>query len=165
MNGPLAEMLRYNLWATMRLLEDCRPLSDDTLDSRGVGATGTIRELLVHIVGGQQTFALRTKGRQHEGELSRRSAWPGWDALFELARLSAEELVEVAGALDEDSTVDLPYMGKHYFFPKSFFLVHAVEHGADHRAEIRMSLRSLGIETRDLDGWEFAAAMGYGTET
>lgn len=164
MNQPLAEMLRYNLWATTRLLEDCRPLSDDILDARVPGATGTIRELLVHLAGSQQTFALRTKGRQHEGELSRQSAWPGWDTLLEAARSAGEDLVQVAAALDADEDIDLPYMGKSYLFPKSFFLVHAMEHGADHRAEIRMALRSLGIETRDLDGWEFAAAMRYGVE-
>lgn len=164
MNAPLAEMLRYNNWATLRLIEDCRPLPDSTLDTRVPGATGSIRELLVHIVGAQQTFALRTKGRQHEGELSRRSAWPGWDALFEAARISGEELVEIAASVESDIDIDLPYVGKTYVFPIGFFLVHAMEHGADHRAEVRMSLRSLGIETRDLDGWEFAAAMGYGAE-
>ncbi len=165
MNAPLAEVLKYNAWATLRLLEDCRNLADEVLDTRAAGATGTVRELLVHIVGAQQTFALRTKGRQHEGELSRMSAWPGWDTLFDAARSSAEELVAIATTLDTDESVDLPYIGKSYYFPKSFFLVHAIEHGADHRAEVRMGLRSLGVETRDLDGWEFGSAMGYGAES
>lgn len=165
MNAPLADMLRYNHWATTRLLEDCRELPDATLDARASGATGSIRELLVHVVGAQQTFALRTKGRQHEGELSRKSAWPGWDALVEAARSSGEELIAIAAALESDREVDLPYMGKSFLFPASFFLVHAIQHGADHRAEVRMSLRSLGIETRDLDAWEYGAAMGYGAES
>jgi len=165
MNAPLAEMLRYNHWATTRLLEDCRELSDATLDTRVSGATGTVRELLVHVVGAQQTFALRTKCRQHEGELNRASAWPGWDALIEAAQASGEELIEIAAALNSDRDVTLPYVGKAFTFPASFFLVHAIEHGTDHRAEVRMSLRALGIETSDLDGWEFGAAMGYGAET
>src|SRR5262245_44254171 len=33
----------------------------------------------MHIASGQQTFILRTKGRQHEGELSRWSTWPGME--------------------------------------------------------------------------------------
>jgi len=164
MNAPLAEVLKYNAWATLRLLEDCRELEPAVLDTRPAGATGTIRELLVHIVGAQQTFALRTKGRQHEGELARKSPFPGWDALIAAARTSGDELVAIATALESDENVDLPYVGKTFRFPKSFFVVHAIEHGADHRAEIRMGLRSLGIETRDLDGWEFGAAMGYGAE-
>jgi uncharacterized damage-inducible protein DinB len=164
MNAPLAEMLKYNRWATLRLLEDCRELEDPVLDTRPAGATGSIRELLVHLVGGQQNFALRTKGRQHEGEFGRNSAWPGWEALMEAAKSSSDELVAIAEAMDEDVEVGLPYLGKAYFFPRSFFLVHAVQHGADHRSEVRMALRAMGIETRDLDGWEYGAAMGYGRE-
>lgn len=164
MNEPLAKMMRYNAWATMRLLEDCRPLDDAVLDARQPGATGTVRELLVHVVGGQQTFALRTKGRQHEGELNRRSEWPGWEELVEAARASGEELVAVASEMDKDEDVVLPYQGKGFSFPKAFFLVHAMEHGADHRAEIRMALRAMGHETRDLDAWEYAVEAGFGAE-
>ena len=32
------------------------------------------------------------KGRPHEGELNRASAWPGFDTLLELARQSSDEL-------------------------------------------------------------------------
>jgi uncharacterized damage-inducible protein DinB len=88
-NGPFAEVLRYNRWATLTLLEACRSLADDELDARVAGTSGTVRELLLHVVGGQQTQALRTLGRQHEGELNRQSAWPGFDALLAVARESA----------------------------------------------------------------------------
>lgn len=164
MNEPLAEMLRYNQWATLRLLEGCRGLSDAQLDATMPGASGSVRELLLHLVGGQQTFALRTKGRQHEGELHRRSAWPGWDALAEIARSSGDELIAIAEELVADETVVLPYMGKRPTFPKSFFLVHAVEHGVEHRTEIKMALAQQGVETPDLDGWHYAEARGFGVE-
>src|SRR5947209_11739579 len=76
-NGPLAEMFRYNRWANLRLIDACQALTDDQLASNAPGASGSIGELLTHLVGGQQTFVLRTKGRQHQGELGRRSEWPG----------------------------------------------------------------------------------------
>ncbi len=164
MNQPLAEMLRYNKWATMSLVEACRPLTDSALDARPPGVSGTIRELLMHLVGGQKTSALRTKGRQNEGELTRRSVWPGFDALADAARQSADELISIAEAMEEDSDVVLPYLGKSYRFPKSFFLVAAMEHGVEHRTEIKVGLGSLGIETSDLDGWFYARAAGYGSE-
>lgn len=164
MNEPLAEMLRYNRWATLRLLEACRSLNDEQLDAAMPGASGSVRELLLHVVGGQQTWALRTKGRQHEGELHRRSAWPGWDALVEVARSSGDELVGIAEALSEDEIVVLPYMGKRPAFPKSFFLVHAVEHGVEHRTEIKIALARQRVETPDLDGWYYAEARGFGAE-
>lgn len=162
MNAPLAEMLRYNRWATLALLEACHPLTDVQLAAHEPGTSGPIGELLLHIVGAQQTFALRTRGRQHEGEFSRKSDWPGIDALIAAADTSAGELVATAESLDTDSDVDLTYMGKTYRFPKSFFLVHAVEHGVEHRTEVKVALARVGIESPDLDGWSYAAARGLG---
>jgi uncharacterized damage-inducible protein DinB len=164
MNVPLAEMLRYNLWATRTLMEACRTLSNEDLDARMPGVSGSVRELLVHIVGGQQTFVLRTKGRQHEGELSRASEWPGFDTLLDLATIAGDELIAIAEGLETDREVDLPFLGKAYRFPVSFFLVHAVAHGVEHRTEIKVALGRRGIESPDLDGWPYATAAGYGHE-
>ena len=162
MNTPLAHVFQYNKWATLTLLEACAELTDDQLDTRLAAASGSVRELLVHIVGGQQTFVLRTKGRQHEGELNRSSAFPGFDELRRLAVESSDELIWVAGALDEDSDVDLPWQGKSFHYPKSFFLVHAAEHSVEHRTEIKLALASISVATPDLDAWNFGEAQGYG---
>jgi uncharacterized damage-inducible protein DinB len=164
MNEPLAEMFRYNRWASLTLIEACRPLTDEQLDTRGQGTSGTVRELLMHMVGAQQAFVQRTQGRQSAGGLSRNSAWPGFDLLLDAARESGEELIGVAERLEQDSDVDLAYMGRVFSFPASFFLVHAAEHGVEHRTEIKVALAQLGIDTPDLDGWPFAGAMGYGRE-
>jgi uncharacterized damage-inducible protein DinB len=164
MNGPLAEVLRYNRWALLTLLEACRSLTDEQLDYRGAGVSATVRELLLHVVGGQQTFVLRTMGRQHEGELNRSSAWPGFDALTGVARESSDRLVAIAEGLVEDEEVVLPYQGRSYRYPKSFFLTHAAEHGVEHRTEIKVALGQLGVETPDLDAWWYAGSAGYGAE-
>ena len=71
MNKGLAEMFRYNAWANRALFEACRSLTEAQLDTHVPGISGSIRDLLMHIAGGQQTFVLRTKGRHHEGELGR----------------------------------------------------------------------------------------------
>jgi uncharacterized damage-inducible protein DinB len=163
MNAPLAEMLRYNRWANLVLFVACSALTEEQLDARAAGTSGSVRELLTHIAGGQQTFVLRTMGRQHEGELTR-SAWPGFNALLDVVRRSSDDLIAIAESLDNESEVDLPWVGKTYRFPKSFFLVHAVEHGIEHRTEVKVTLAQFGVETPDLDGWQFAAAAGYGRE-
>jgi uncharacterized damage-inducible protein DinB len=164
MNHPLAEMFKYNRWANRQLLDACRGLSDDQLDARAPGTSGPVSELLQHIAGAQQTFVLRTKGRQHEVELGRESAWPGFDRVEEVLMGSSEELIDIAGGLDIDKEVDLPWLGKIFRFPTSFFLVHAAEHGVEHRTEIRITLTQLGIEAPDLDGWPYSAAAGHGKE-
>jgi uncharacterized damage-inducible protein DinB len=164
LNTPLAEMFRYNRWATLELLTACREVPDAGLDVRHSAASGSVRELLLHVVGGQQTFVLRTMGRQHEGELNRASPWPGFDALIAIAESTSDALISVAQGLDADSEVDLPWLDKTYRFPKSFFLVHALEHGVEHRTEIKMALSAAGIATPDLDAWSYSAVMGFGQE-
>ena len=164
MNTGLAEMFRYNAWANRQLFEACRPLADEQLEARIRGISGSVRELLQHIAGGQQTFVLRTKGRQHEGELGRDSAWPGIDALVQIAAASSDELIAIAENLEDDEAVDLPYLGKAYRFPKRFFLVHAMEHSTEHRTEVKVALAQMGIETPDLDAWHYSVAAGYGQE-
>ncbi len=122
------------------------------LDTHVKGVSGSTRDLLVHLVGAQQTFVLRTKGRQHEGELARGSEWPGFDHLVKIAEESSDELISIAEDLEVDSEVDLPWLGQVYRYPKSFFLVHAAEHGVEHRTEIKVALGHIGVETPDLDG-------------
>jgi len=164
MNQPLVEVLRYNKWANLLLFDACRALSEEQLDTRAPGTSGTVRQLLLHVAGGQQTFVLRTAGRQHEGELTRWSAWPGFDVLVEVATRSSDELIAIAQGIEASAEVDLPWQSKTFRFPKSSFLVHAIEHGVEHRTEIKVALASMGIETPDLDGWHWAEAMGYGRE-
>ena len=68
-------------------------------------------------------------------------------------------------AWSQTKSVVVPYGGKRPAFPASFFLTHAVAHGTLHRTEICMMMRMLGVEPPNLDGWEYAAAMGYGADS
>jgi uncharacterized damage-inducible protein DinB len=164
MNNGLAEMFRYNAWANRALLEACRSLTEAQLDTLVPGISGSVRGLLMHIAGGQQTFILRTTGRQHEGELGRWSAWPGIETVIDVAARTSDELITIAEQLADDEDVDLPYQGKIYRYPKRFFLVHAMAHSTEHRTEVKVALAHLGVETPDLDGWPYSVSAGYGQE-
>ncbi|MCC7364974.1 MAG: DinB family protein [Dehalococcoidia bacterium] len=164
MNEPLAGMLRYNHWATETLLRTCASLDSATLAAQPPSMSGTIGELLAHLAGGQQTFLCRAQGLSEDQPLGRGSPWPGFERLAEVARISGEGLIALAEGLDTDREVELAYMGRVFRFPVSFFLVHAVEHGVEHRTELKVALNQLGIETPDLDGWSFAAAAGFGRD-
>jgi len=164
MNKDLAEMFRYNAWANRELFEACRSLTEEQLGVQVRGISGSVRELLLHIAGGQQTFVLRTKGRQHEGELGRQSDWPGLDTVIQIAASTSEELISIAEQLEGDEQVVLAYQGQTCCYPKRFFLVHAMEHSTEHRTEVKVALAHMGIETPDLDGWHYSQAAGYGQE-
>jgi uncharacterized damage-inducible protein DinB len=162
MNKSLAEMFRYNAWANRTLFGACRSLTEEQLDTRVPGISGSVRELLMHIAGGQQTFVLRTKGRQHEGELGRGSDWPGTETVISIAANTSEELISIAEQLEDDEEVGLSYQGKTYRYPKRFFLVHAMEHSTEHRTEVKVALAYIGVATPDLDGWVYSVSAGYG---
>jgi uncharacterized damage-inducible protein DinB len=164
MDEGLVEMFRYNAWANRELFEACRTLSDEQLDTHVKEISGPIRELLMHIAGGQQTLILRMQGRQHEGELSRWSTWPGMETLINIVTATSDELLRIAENLQSGEEVDLPFKGKSYRFPKRFFLVHAIQHGIEHRTELKLALAHIGVTTPDLDGWNYASMAGYGQE-
>lgn len=164
MSASIVDALRYDRWATLTLIDACRPLTKEQLETRTPGTSGSIAELFAHLVGGQRTFALRTQGRQHEGEWGRASPWPGFDALRNEAADAGDELIAIASRLGDDEEADLPFQGKVFRFPKVFFLTHALEHAATHRTEITVALTHLGVEHPDLDGWSYSAAAGYGRE-
>ena len=162
MTNALGEAFRYNRWANERLLAFCRPLPGDVLDAAVPGTYGSIRKTLMHLIGGQQTFALRTQGRQHEGELTPSDPWPGWDRLAAIALESSDDLLAIADAIVGDEEVVLPWAGTNYRYPRVFFLVHALEHGVEHRAQVVVTLAQLGVPAPDLDGWAYAQDAGYG---
>lgn len=164
MSKALADCLRYNRWANISLIDACRGLTEEQLDTRARQSSRAVRDVLSHIVGSELTFALRTKGRQHEGESRHVDTWPGFEVLLEVAASSGDDLIAIAAGLDEDELVALPYQGKTYEYPKRFFLLHAIAHGVEHRTEIKITLSLIGIETPDLDGWSFAPVAGSGRE-
>src|SRR5690349_14992378 len=108
MSTGFIEMFRYNAWANHQLFQACRTLTDEQLDFHRSGVSGSVAELLLHLAGGQQTDILRTQGRQHEGELTRYSDWPGIEAAIEIADRTSAELTEIAGRLRDEEQVDLP---------------------------------------------------------
>jgi uncharacterized damage-inducible protein DinB len=161
---PPAEIFRYNKWANRTLLDACRHVSDQQLDTTVPNSDRSIRQTLLHIVGGQRTFVLRTSGRQLEGELTDLSPWPGFDSLIDRAKASSDDLIAIAESLETERKVDLPYFGKTYRFPVSFFLAHTIAHSTQHREQVLMTMASLGLDPPDLDGWPYAAAANHGNE-
>jgi uncharacterized damage-inducible protein DinB len=146
-------------------MEACRALTEEQLDLRATHSSRSVRELLQHVVGSELTFVLRTKGRQHEGESRHvEESWPGLEVLRDVVASTGDELIAIASNLGQHDVVELPYQGRTYEYPKSFFLLHAIEHGVEHRTEIKVTLALAAIETPDLDGWFYSPAAGYGRE-
>lgn len=164
MNLGLVEMLRYNAWASRTLLDACHELTDEQLEARLPETSGPVRELLVHIVGGQQAYIHMAQGRPDTDGLNRHSAWPGVARLIELADRTSQELISMAEHFDPASEVDLPHHGTVHRYPVRFLLTNAIEHGVRHRTEATLNLANSGITTPGLDGWAYGTSAGNGAE-
>jgi uncharacterized damage-inducible protein DinB len=164
MNTPLAQIFRHSKWANERIIDACRALPDDKLDTRVFSGPGrSIRETLFHLVAGQCDFLARLNGQSQDP--ARPREWTGFAALTDLAEATGEALITAAESMIEDHDVVVPYAGKQPMFPRSFFLTHAFAHGAQHPTEIVLMLEQLGLPAPNLDGWEYAAAAGFGADT
>lgn len=153
-------MLGHDRWATERILDYSRELTDEQLDQQFDIGRQSLRETLDHMIlvvdfwtvqmAGQPAPSRRLEGRRSVAELAERHA-RHHAAFADLARRA-----RAAGRLDE-TFLD------HYTYPQSLgaTIIQVLHHNAQHRAEARHILERLGVSVRgDLDPQEWEHATG-----
>ena len=156
MSDLIADLYRQNEWASLRLIEVCRTLPDDLLDATAVGSYGTIRDTLVHYVGGEQRYVRWLGGDLGIEPMRTGDAFPGVDYLVGSVRASAKALAALARSRP-GSRVDRDPGEK---IDAEVILVQAINHGAEHRSQICTILTALGVTPPELDGWTWGEADG-----
>ena len=145
--------VRQNEWANLRLIEACRRLTDEQLDTPVPGVYGSIRETFHHIVGAEGGYATQL-GTEPQDRLRSGDEWPGWDALVRLVRETADALVDaMAGDLAAWHLVD---QGR-WEVEANVIAIQVAHHGADHRSQICTMLTAMGFEPPDLSAWDWGA--------
>jgi uncharacterized damage-inducible protein DinB len=150
----LTTLFSRHRWANLRLLECCAPLTDEQLDATLLGGYGSIRDTLQHIVIAEQSYFARIS----TGQPRRRAADEPQLTLAVLAeslRATGAGLVEWAGRVQADDTVEVDWDGAPRNVPKTILLTQAINHATEHRAQIMATLTQLGIEPPELDGWTY----------
>ena len=69
------DFFRQNEWATLRLIEVCRGLTDEQLSATAVGTYGSIRDTLRHLVTAEANYAFRFDPSIRR--LPKDDPWPG----------------------------------------------------------------------------------------
>lgn len=156
MTTGLPEFFKYNLWANLRLLDECAPLTDEQLDARGVGTFGSVREILMHLISSDESYARTLTGESPTPPLKDFKEFPGFDELRRRARLSGEKLIKFAEQ-PEDLDGILHLDGGTYDAPRFVVVIQAIDHGIDHRSQIATLLSQQGITLPDnfLDSWAY----------
>lgn len=153
-NDSLTTLFSHNLWANLRLLEQCAELTDEQLDATISGAFGSIRDTLEHIVNAEQSYFSRIS----TGQPRRRpeNAAPLTLAeMAESARTTGAGLIEWAPKVQAGDTVRVDWEGAPRDVPKTIILTQVINHATEHRAQIMAIMTQLGVEPPDLQGWAY----------
>lgn len=150
----LTTLFSHHLWANLRLLERCAKLTSEELDATVSGAFGSIHDTLQHIVRSEQSYFSRiSTGQPH---------WQPDDALpltieemMESVRTTGLGLIEWAPTVEGDDTVEVDWEGTPRDVPKTIILTQVINHATEHRAQIMAILTQLGIESPDLQSWQY----------
>ena len=155
----LTTLFSHNLWANVRILEQCAGLTGEQLDATISGAFGSIRDTLQHIVMSEQSYFYRIRTGQplHRPE----DALPMTIAeMVESVRTSGSGLIEWAPKVQADDTVQVDWEdGTLREVPKTIYLTQVINHATEHRAQIMAILTQLGIQPPDLDSWSYFEAL------
>ncbi len=160
MNGaPLRDAFAHHVWATLRLIDACLPLSEEQLATAVPGTYGSILDTVRHLVGGDSGYLFvvgggRTQPIEEEGmglaELRTvvEANGAGWSTVLE-------------GELDPDAIlVRHRDDGSEFHAPRGVRLAQVLHHGTDHRSQICTALTTLGVEPPEIDVWDFAWEQG-----
>jgi uncharacterized damage-inducible protein DinB len=160
----LTDAFGHHVWATIRLIDACLPLSEDQLATTVPGTYGSILDTMRHLVGSDAGYLFGLTGGRH-AEIDENS--------MDLATLRATmerhgpvwESV-VADATDPDVVVTrLRPDGSRSHAPLGIRLAQVVHHGTDHRSQICTALTTLGITPPEIDAWDYAQEQGRLGET
>ena len=155
----LEEAFGHHVWASLRLLDACLPLTPEQLATPVPGTYGLILDTQRHLVGADASYLFVTSGG--------RTALIDEDKM-DLAQLRAQMASHgpawselLAGDLDPD-TVLVRHRddGSETHAPMSIRLAQVVHHGTDHRSQICTVLTTLGIEPPAIDVWDFGLEDG-----
>lgn len=152
----------YNEWANGRLLDAAAKLSDEQLVNERGGSRGSVADNLEHLVDTQIGWSavISEKGRSLPWERPAEGIAAALRARFDE---SDAWLREITGGLTDESlaaVVRTLHGGEMHGFPRWQMLLHLVNHGTQHRAEIGLALLALDASPGDLDAIGFFPDLG-----
>jgi uncharacterized damage-inducible protein DinB len=152
--SPIVTLFRHNLWANLRLLDACIGLTDEQLEATLIGSFGSIRSTLFHIVSAEGNYGSLLTGEPRNEKL-KRGQNPTLSELRNLAKMTGEQLCEVAARTTATDMTYPEWDGRRWPVPAATVLTQAINHGTEHRAQVSAILTQLGIEPPEMDGWTY----------
>ena len=154
----LDDAMAHHIWATERLIDECRALTPEQLTTPAPGTYGSILDTFRHLVITDcwyVTFFRDEPQRIEEG------ADVGLDELRSAITSNGKDWIQLlGGGLDGEADVVEHGDGWNFHSPTGFRLAQVIQHGTDHRSQICTALTSLGVEPPAIDLWAYGEATG-----
>jgi uncharacterized damage-inducible protein DinB len=156
----LIEAFRYNKWANLHLLDVCATLTDEQLQLTSPGTYGTIAATFLHLLSAEQRYLRRLTPGTKPDINEHDPTPPSLAKLREDAVRSGDQLIEAAGRIKPDDTIEEERDGQLMKLHLGVVLVQAMHHGNDHRTHICTILGAHDIPYGDMDVWSYGEAIG-----
>ena len=145
----------YNFWTHRRVWACIEQLTDEQFTRHFDYSIGSIRNHIVHVMSVDERWFARLQGIEPPPRLmpdefpTRADARAKWDTIEASMRAYLDRLT--GAELNESFDYDLSHRGGQKHDTRWQILVHVVNHGTDHRAQILSLLYALGAPTTEQD--------------
>jgi uncharacterized damage-inducible protein DinB len=153
----------YNYWASKRLLQTAEQVAPDQLTQSLPMSWNSVLGTFAHIMGAEWIWRMRCQERVSPAALLDASQFT---TLATLRRRWDEEEAALraylAGLSDADLQEVIHYkntQGQPFAYALAEILVHLVNHGTQHRAEIALYLTTFGQSPGDIDYLRYLDAI------
>jgi uncharacterized damage-inducible protein DinB len=155
----LGDAFAHHVWATLRVIDSCLPLSSAPLGTAVPGTYGSMLDTMRHTVGADSSYLFALTGGRIALIDEDHMDLPELRATMERHGAAWSDLL--AQDLDPDAIVARHRDdGSETHAPISIRLAQALHHGTDHRSQICTALTTLGVEPPAIDVWDFGGSDG-----
>jgi uncharacterized damage-inducible protein DinB len=155
--SPFEDAFAHHVWATLRLIDACLPLTGEQLDVAVPGTYGSILETMRHVVGGDSYYLSHLTG-------ARQIDTDHMDLGVIRAVIEEDERawIEFLATDPNPETVvkDVDEEGYERDASIGLRLAQALHHGNEHRSQICTGLTTLGLEPPGIGVWDFGGETG-----
>ena len=164
MDAGFVALFRHHAWASDRLFAACEGLPADHLEFVVQGTFGGLGATLRHLVEAEERYVRGLRGETAPGPdaaggidrpVPPEALAPSVRVLRRRAASSAAALIELAEATTSDAVVTATHQGQPAVVRAITFFTQALDHGCEHRTQVRHSLTILGYDPPDIDGWAY----------
>ena len=165
MDGSLLDAaFAHNTWATIQIIDACRGLSTEELQTNVPGTRGPIIDTLRHIVSAEAVDLEIVTGVPADEELDHMPPEQLPAAAKELGATWSRFLSQPIDPDEPVHEID-DTDGYERTAPLAFRLAGTLNHGSDHRSQICTALTTLGIQPPKIDAMDYGIAVHRVTET